>query len=269
MEGIELNVKDQNRDYIFVLFIENHLATIPFTLKLSKKNNEASDLLRVYNNIFEVKNKQFIYSIYSFKLNKSKLEGIKDKKNYEIDIKGKTSALDKYRTKIAVNITNIKYDKYIFNFKFDSIKSILGGNKEPPESYPFDLIKQLEIFVNYVRKILKLKSKDKENDSLILSAHELFIGKGKDFEFSFYISIFMECFSSPTVQRHLEVFRLDKIKGEGKLDEKKKKQILGVLNVFQKNPNKALEKIKENKDKYGVKLFAIIIYFIIYILMKV
>ena len=261
MEGIELNVKDQNRDYIFVLFIENHLATIPFTLKLSKKNNEASDLLRVYNNIFEVKNKQFIYSIYSFKLNKSKLEGIKDKKNYEIDIKGKTSALDKYRTKIAVNITNIKYDKYIFNFKFDSIKSILGGNKEPPESYPFDLIKQLEIFVNYVRKILKLKSKDKENDSLILSAHELFIGKGKDFEFSFYISIFMECFSSPTVQRHLEVFRLDKIKGEGKLDEKKKKQILGVLNVFQKNPNKALEKIKENKDKYGVKLFAIIIYF--------
>ena len=262
MEDVKQAIKDQNRDYIFVFFIENHIAGIPFSLKLSKKSKEAESLITVHQEVFNSGNKKYLYSIYCFKIFKSRIKDIKDKQNHQINIKGTTATKEKFKTKLTINLMNINYDKYIFDFKFESIKGFFKGNIEPPESYPFDSIKQLDIYISFIRKSLNIKMKDKENDSIILSAHELFIGNDKSFEFSFYLSIFRECFASQTVQRHLGVFRLNKIKGVGKIDETKKKQIQNNLNLFEKDPNRVLDRIKGGKkDEYGVKLFAIIIYF--------
>ena len=102
----------------------------------------------------------------------------------------------------------------------------------------------------------------KENEDLIFSAQELLIEKEKKYDFSFYLTILLECFATKYNQRHLKIFKPDKIEKIGELPEKKIKIINNILNTWANDPNKVLGNIDEDKrDEYGKYLFGIILFF--------
>ena len=84
-----------------------------------------------------------------------------------------------------------------------------------------------------------------------------------NFEFTFYILIFMECFKTNLILLYLTSFKPEKNTILSTISEKKLKPIINILNIFEKSPEKILDKIENNDDKfeYGVKLFTIILYF--------
>ena len=249
-----------NRDYRYVYFIENHIDTSKIEIKISKKLKEADDLQIVHQDVFHNEYKSFVISVYRFKIYPSRIK-TEPKKKFQVDIKLKVSKNEKYNSKLTID--NIKNDSFIFDFKFNSAKGWVLV-KDPPESFPFDLIQQFEIYLYYIKNILKIKNQlDLENQYFILSSQKLLIGEGIHYQFSFYLYIFLECFASPLVQRHLTCFKPEKIKGIGTISQAKLNQMTNILKTFENKPEKVLDNIenKNNVQECGVKLFTIILLF--------
>jgi hypothetical protein len=143
-----------NRDYRYVYFIENHIDTSKIEIKISKKLKEADDLQIVHQDVFHNEYKSFVISVYRFKIYPSRIK-TEPKKKFQVDIKLKVSKNEKYNSKLTID--NIKNDSFIFDFKFNSAKGWVLV-KDPPESFPFDLIQQFEIYLYYIKNILKKKS---------------------------------------------------------------------------------------------------------------
>ena len=118
------------------------------------------------------------------------------------------------------------------------------------------------MYIDYLRKDLKLRQDSRQNRGLIKSIQSYLIGKDKKYNFSLYLMIFLECFTTKLVLRHLLSFKPEKIKDIGILNDKKIGQFKGILGMMENNPKIVLNKIDE-KDKnyeldYLIKLFSYI-----------
>jgi hypothetical protein len=178
---------------------------------------------------------------------------IKDKK---IDIKIKIEGDKGYKSEFNINIKDFERDLFLYDFKYEKVKNV-----QSPKSIDLNYIQIFEIYVSFLRKTLKKVQNTLENEYFIFSTQQQNL-IGKQYEFSFYLMIFLECFSTKYVKRLLIMFRKDKIGKIGELPEKKLKQISNTLKRFEDNPSQVLDKIEENKrDEYGKYLVGIILFF--------
>ena len=253
--------QNQVKEFISVYFIENHILISPVTIRFSKNLPQVGELEKVEQKLYEYNN-NFIYTIYRFKINISKLESTKKKEKKKMEIKIKLEDKEDNIFESKIYIDKFNKDIFIYNFKFE--KSTMWTQMiEPPLSLKFSNIQQFEIYIEYIRKKLKLKQNADENIDLIYSTQELLIGSpDKKYSFSFFLLILLECFTTKCVQSLLSCFKPEKIEEIGKIPDKQLKRIKNVLNTFEKNPEKVLDNVKEKqKDDYGMKLFMVLLFF--------
>ena len=246
--------RQMNRDFQYVYFIENHIINAIATIFLENISNEVNGLEEIQQpNYKSDKGIEFKCSLYRFKLE------IKQKKKLEVIISLKNAKDEIFHKRII--IPDSSRDNYIYDLIFDP-KKTNTEIKEPPISFSFSHCQQFEIYVDYLRK-QKIKQKDPEKIDLILSTYLLLLEEGKTYEFSFYLMILMECFTTHLVENYFAIFNSKQIKGVGEIKCTKLKYIISLINIFERKPEKILDNIKDikNKGKYGIKLYTIIIYF--------
>ena len=249
--NIQKKEKEENpkRDFINVYFIENHILTEVVSISLSKNYNEAGELNTELINIVESE-PNYKYTIYCFKVY---TKNIKDKK---INIKIKIEGDKGYKSEFNINIKDFEKDLFLYDFKYEKVKNV-----QSPKSIDLNNIQIFEIYVSFLRKTLKKLQNTPENEYFIFSTQQQNL-IGKQYEFSFYLMVFLECFSIKYVKRLLIMFRKEKIRKIGELPEKKLKQMSNILTLFENNPSQVLDKIEENKrDEYGKYLVGIILFF--------
>ena len=246
--------EQKNRNFQYVYFIENHIINAFPTIFLDNISDKANSLEELQQHNYKSdKGIEFKCSLYRFKLE------IKQKKQLNVTICLKNDNDEIFYKKIIIPDAN--RDNYIYDFIFEPKKKNIEI-KEPPTSFNFSHYQQFEIYVNYLRN-QKIKQYDQENLDLILSTQLLLMEKGKSYEFSFYLMVLLECFSTYLVENHLAIFNSEQIKGIGEIENKKLKQTISIVNVFERKPGKIFFNIKDiaNVLEYGIKLFTIIIYF--------
>ena len=284
MNNVDFEKEEETRAFQYVYFIENHIETTHVFIGLSKKQIAADNLECLYIDKKEIGSKDiYIYSIYRFRLYSFRIKekdfkltediskhsdiqvGQKKIKSYDITIELKDEDKnDKFEK--AITIKDFEKDIFIFDFKFDKQNGWIF-NKDPPKSYYFSLEEQFHIYIDFLRnRYKKFKQKSRQNYGLILSIQKILEEKNKKFNFTFFLIILLECFATPLVQRHLDCFKPSKIESVGIISEGKLKQVINILNVFEKNPEKILSHIEnENSKKIcEIKLFSIILYFNFY-----
>ena len=249
----EIKEKKERKEVVYVFFIENHLESKDVEIQLAE-SAFTSDLEIKFQDKFSSGENTFNYSIYRFKISNLKSENkivaiikLKDKeknKNFEskIDIDDFTKDIFLYDIEFKSN--NIMKSKASFYFNFSHQQ-------------------QFEFYIHLLRKILNLNQRTNENEDLILSTHKMLEKYGKKYPFSFYLIIFLECFSCAVTYNHLMEFKYNKIDKPENLNPIKVKQINNILKLLGSQPEKVLDYIKEeeNKKKCRIKLYSIILYF--------
>ena len=147
----------------------------------------------------------------------------------------------------------MKRDFYEFNFEIKELNIL-----------PLKYQKQFEIYVDILRNKYQKKQNTPENEDFILSAQSLLIGIDKKYNFMFYLSILLECFSTKYIDRHFLLFNPEKISELGNVDDKKLSQIKNILNILTKEPEKIYIE-KENERHNVIELcYSMVLYFNIY-----
>jgi len=141
---------EEKKDYQYVYFIENHLHSEPATIDFSQKYVETGELEPAEQKLYE-HDQNFRYTIYRFKLFNSKIEP-KKKKTLEIIIQLEDKDEKKFESRIYIN--DFSRDIFIYGFRFDKSKEWINVI-EPPIFFPFNLTEEFEIYINYIRKVLK------------------------------------------------------------------------------------------------------------------
>ena len=214
-----------NKDFQYVYFIENHLQSKPATIDFSNKEIYFDELEIAEQKLYEY-DENYAYIIYKFKLFNSRIKN--NKKNVEIVIKLKDKAENIFESRIFIN--DFSRDIFIYGFTFD-ITKVLSNVIEPPIFIPFNQVEEFEIYINYIRNVLKKKQDSKENEDFIFSSQKLLAGRDKKFNFSFYLMVLLESCTTKYVKRHLKFFKPDKIEEIGIIKETKLNQIKNLINL--------------------------------------
>ena len=238
-----LSEVDDKKEYHFIYFIESHDESkqIQITLPDYKEANTLEFLIKKDSSKFK---KSLISNLYRFKLYPDNCD--KDKKEHEISIKIEEKKQEEIvnESQSIIKVHDIHKDFYEYNLNMENIN---------PIRLSYD--QQFEIYVEYVRKVMKKLQTTKENDELIQSTQLLLKEK---YDFLFYLLIFLECFLSKLSCSHLLSFNPENIRGVGHISEQKLKQIKNILNMISRKP----EMIKIDKEE--LKNQAIEMFYFIY-----
>ena len=243
-----------NKDFKYVYFIENHIINSNAKISLGNNSNGVKDLEEIPQ--FNYKNDEgieFKCTLYRFKLE------IKQMTILDVTINLEDNKGEIFTKNITIHDTS--KDNYIYVFIFEP-KKTNTETKNPPTSFIFSHCQQFEIYVNYLRK-QNIKRQEQENIDLISSTQLLLIGKGIKYKFSFYLMVLLECFDTCLVQYHLTCLKAESIEEIGEIKDEKLKQTITNIYIIEEEPEKVLDNIKDIKDKEknGINLFAVIIYF--------
>ena len=98
------------------------------------------------------------------------------------------------------------------------------------------------------------------HNNLILSTHKFILCQ--KYEFSFYLSLLMECFSSSIYQKHIIEFDPNKVIGPGIITNEKIDQINNIFQELKDKKNKE-EHFEEENDriKFKINFYTIFLYF--------
>ena len=81
------------------------------------------------------------------------------------------------------------------------------------------------------------------------------------YDFLFYISIFVQCFTIKLVQKVLLIFDPNKIKGMGKLSEKQIMQLKNILHGIEKYPKRIYVESEEYRKETAEIFYSIALFF--------
>ena len=234
----------------YIYFIDSHDKSKQLKISISPDYKGADTLEKVEEKDMSQIDPNSSTTIYRFKIIPEGLKKEEGKKEYEIIIIAEEENGTKHE--FVLKFKDIKKDHYEYNFKIEKVDIL-------PLSYE----NQFEIYVELLRKKYKKLQSSKENEEFILSTQSIITGADKQYDFLFYLSIFLECFSTKFVYRHLITFRPNKIKGLGQASEKKLKQIKNILAQFVKNPSKI--HVEKEKDRQNISeyFYSMALYFYI------
>ena len=237
MEAIQ-----ENKVYHFVYFIESHDKSKRLEVVLPYYKNSNTLELVEEKDSSQIRN-SLISRVFRFKIFPDEVHKEQKKPPYKfvIIIKDKNNAANE--SQYTIKLRDIKNDFYEYNLKMDKVEVI-------PLSYE----QQFNIYVDILRNKLKKKQGSKESDEFIMSTQLLFAGVEKKFDFLFYLLIFLECFTTKIVHRHLMSFKPEKIQALGVTTDIKMKQLKNILNLIVKKPEK-IRVENENSRNSATELF--------------
>ena len=139
-------------------------------------------------------------SIYRFKINQKYFKDNNNNINIIIKHQQENNIFN-----IKLNNEDINKDLYIYNFKSKLISQLKIKN-------------QFHNYLELLKEKYKKEKTSKEFEDFIYSTEKIFENR-KTFD-SFYISVFLECYTTKFAKKHLELFNYEEI---DKIPNKKKK----------------------------------------------
>ena len=128
----------------------------------------------------------------------------------------------------------------IFTFSTGELKFANAGlsNKIlPPKSLQLSLEEYFNYYLNYIKETLKCTKESEEINDLIISVQKVLEEKNENYNFNFYLKIFVECQKIKTIQNHLNLFKIERI-NIGQLDIENMNEVEEVFNSYIGEPNK-------------------------------
>ena len=214
---------------------------------LSPEYKGFNTLEKIHDISLDVENGFLSLEVYRFKIIEEELNLNIEHKDYHIPVNVE-SENEKYQ--YVIKLKNLKKDFYEYNFEIKKLNILL-----------FDYRKQFEIYVDILRNKYLKEQNSPENEDLILSAQSLLTGKDKKYNFLFYLSILLQCFSTKYINRHLLIFKPEKIIKFGDVEKKKLKQIKNELNMLVANPERIYIEKEKDKQKTIESFYSVVLYF--------
>ncbi len=243
MEKENINVKNKNEDNYFIYFIESHHFTYKIKVYLSQNYPEANSIecieeleLKKYSTTYKI-------SIYRFKYSTINQEGetlkiISENMNQE---------------KNEFELSEIISDKNSFLFDFNSHLNIFESK--------LNLNEEFDIYNYYLKDKLKVTKDSKiYKDFLNSIFYYIQVITTELIDFSFYISLFLECINSEYYIKILEIFNSEKLKELNEVKQEKIDIFKNILNNMENLLNYG--EVKEiNKEDLTINLYSVIYYF--------
>ena len=233
-------------DYKYVYFIESHEKKKSIKLGFSKNYTEFKDLKVVYVH------EQYDYyiSIYQLKIYPKKIKAeykiriiLKEEKN---DFKKEESF------KKSIKNYDLNKDNYLFDFKFKENGTLI--RTLPPKSLKLTLQNQFNYYINY------LNTNNLNKNDLIISIQK-YLEQTKKYDIGIYLTIFIYCDTTDTIQRHLDLFKPEILINTEK-NVSISISIKEYLDLLEKNPDQMIKKLSQEKEEENkIQLFSIIFYF--------
>ena len=240
----EKNPNINNNIFKYIYFIVTYDKSKQLKIYLSPEYKGSDTLEKVNDKPYLVENQLLTSDVYRFKIIEN---GFVKQKEYQIPVKVE-SGNEKYQH--VIKLKDLKKDFYEYNFVIENLDILL-----------LDYQKQFEIYVDILRnKFLKEKNTP-ENEDLILSTQNLFVGKDKKCKFLFYVSILLECYNTKYFNRHLLFFKPEKIAELGEVDDIKLENIKNELNKLAKEPENIHIENERDKQKTIKSFYSVILYF--------
>ena len=240
----------KNNEERYIYFIDSHDKSKQLKIFLDSEYKGADTLEKVQEVDMTNIDPSSSTTIYRFKILPEALKKVEGKKEYEIVIIVEEENGTQHQ--FFLNLRDIKKDYYEYNFTIEKVDIL-----------PLDVEIQFQIYVDLLRKKYRIMQESRENEEFILSTQQLIIGSDKQYNFLFYLLIFLECFSTKFIYRHLIIFRPEKIKGLGKVPEKKLKQIDNILTLVSKNPSKIHVQNENSRQNISELFYSMVLYFYI------
>ena len=249
VENVEEKKVDENlavNDKIikYIYFIITYDKSKQLKVYLSSDYKGADTLEKINDNSFDAENGLFTSDVYRFKIIEEDLKPKEGKKEYEIPV-----YIENEKHQYIIKLKDLKRDFYEYNFEIKELDVLL-----------LDYQKQFEIYLDILRTKFQKKQNTSENEDFILSTQSLLTGPDKKYYFLFFLSIFLECFSTKYINRHLLLFKPEKIIGLGEVANNKMIPMKNILNILSKKPERI--HIENEKDKkktidafYSIALF--------------
>ena len=197
------NLNEKN--YIIVYFIENHLKGVELKLYLREEDKKFYDSLKSEDKFDFNSPENVVYeiSIYSFKVYKAHLNELKTKQKKYAKIMLETNGKNKFETKINASEFEVSRNCFIFNTKFESCKKLLGIDLNiTPKSLMLDDDQTFDIYLKFLANIPQ-EERNKTHDDLIYYSIYHFDKKKENMTYYFFADIFVECYSSEYHRRRL------------------------------------------------------------------
>jgi len=236
-------VNDKIFKYIY--FIITYDKSKQLKVYLSPEYKGANTLEKINDNFFEEENGLFTSDVYRFKIIEDSLKLNEGQKEYQIPV-----FIENKKYQYIIKIRDLKRDYYEYNFEIKEIDVIL-----------LDYQKQFEIYLDILRNKFKKKQNTPENKDFILSTQSLLTGYNNKYNFLFFLSIFFECFSTKYINRHLLLFKPEKIIGLGEVANKKINVMKNMLNILAKQPERIQIENENDKKKIIDIFYSIALYF--------
>ena len=251
---------NKRKEYNYVYFIESHEKGKTSNILLSKRHPGVQDLEAAYSTLSD---NDYLVTIYRFRIFSEIIyKNNKNPQKLEFTITLIDSNKDKFK-KVVSNLV-MHRDNFFFDFKFPNIG--IFNNISPPKSLNQTLTEQFNYYLNYLKKSLNCKKESDEINNLVLSIQKYIFDKDLKYDFSLYLTIFLECHKQEAILRHLNLFKVEKIKEKGELSNEKMEEINNVFNTYITDPDKTKfnhTKIKNKEiiEEYKIKLFSVILYY--------
>ena len=239
-ENKKVENKNDNKNIKYIYFIITYEKSKQLKVYLSPKYKDSHSLENIYNKSLDEEKGLFTSDVYRFKIIDDSLNLKIGQKENQIPVNIE-SENKKYQ--YIIKIRNLKRDFYEYNFEIKELNIL-----------PLDYQKQFEIYTDILRNKYQKKQNTPEKEDFILSAQSLLTKFDTNYNFMFYLSILLECFSSKYIYRHLLLFNPKKINELGNVDHKKLNQIKNILNILVKKPEKIYIE-KENDRHEVIELF--------------
>ena len=179
---INNNTSQTTKEENFVYFNTSYEESKEYQISLSQEYKGFETLEKIYEKSEKKSNYSIIIKVYRFKIIPEYLQKV-DNNEYQIPVIMEEKE-NKTQHQYIIKIKNIKKDFYEYNFNIEEIDVL-----------PMKYEKQFEIYTEILRKY-KIKQSDKESIDFIILSQTLLTGGNKQFNFAFYLLIFLECFNT-------------------------------------------------------------------------
>ena len=244
----EKNSNKNDKRFKYVYFIMTYDKSKQIRVFISKKYKSSNTLEKVNDKSYESDNGKIISDVYRFKIIEEDFDYQKPLIEYQMPI---NIGNDNYQ--YIIKLKDLKRDFYEYNFEIKELNILL-----------LDYQKQFEIYVDILRHKYKKKQSTPENEDFIISIQSLLTRSDENYSFMLYISVFLECFASKYVNSHFLIFKPEKIKELGEIDDKKIKIIKNILNLLIKKPEKLNIENENERQKIIESFYFVAFYFNFY-----
>ena len=251
--------QDSPNEQFFIYFIEVHDKSKNFKLDLSNNSGIKSSETELLEEKELPNEKQFnyIYRIHRIKI-------LKEKSEFEICVQFKEEGQNEniYERKITNDeIMDNTYHAFFYDFQPIDKNKNNCFSKNSSNEYPLSYFEQFKIYFKILKEKYKIDRKSKECQDCIKYAMKIL--EKEEYEFSFYLAIFAECFDTKNIEKLLKLFKTEeKLKQLGDFNARDLKYFEDIINRITQDPNLVLEEINQDeRSSAKTTLYAIILIF--------